>query len=46
LVDKFLDLGDLVPDANWEALGELLSVAQPALAAESRAALRARGVGQ
>ncbi|MEZ4375936.1 MAG: hypothetical protein R3B07_34340 [Polyangiaceae bacterium] len=45
LVDKFLDLGDLVPDANWEALGELLQRVQPKLSDGAQAGLKARGVG-
>ncbi|MGE0327200.1 MAG: hypothetical protein AB7K71_11615 [Polyangiaceae bacterium] len=45
LVDKFLDLGDLVPEANWEALGELLDRVQPELSDAAQAGLKARGVG-
>lgn len=45
LADKFLGLGDLVPDANWQALGELLGRVDPKLSKQARAALRARGIG-
>jgi hypothetical protein len=44
LVQKFVDLGDLVPRANWEALGELVRALRPALTDGNRAALRERGI--
>lgn len=44
LVDKWLDLDDLVPKANWEALGALLGVGQPSLGEARRAALQRHGI--